>query len=241
MEYLKAERLKFKRTITNKLLWITPFLTSLFAWIISGFHGFQYMTFYWWYAFLLPGTIAILCFLSHQKEERAGKYYSVLSLPVDLKKFEIAKTAVIVEKLLVAALFLALFTSISNVIAPALAVYSLGQNMLGSILIMLASIWQIPLCLYLSRKAGLLLSVMMNTIFGIFLPILFGKSAFAWICPYCWAAKLAEPLMGIMVNGTFAGNTAFTGAVPLALVLSVLLYIAFALLDAKDFSDREGN
>ena len=67
MNYLKAEHLKFKRTISNKLLFIAPFLTALFAWIIGGFYGFQYMTFYWWYAFLLPGTIAILCSLAHQK------------------------------------------------------------------------------------------------------------------------------------------------------------------------------
>lgn len=60
MNYLKAEHLKFKRTISNKLLFIAPFLTALFAWIIGGFYGFQYMTFYWWYAFLLPGTIAKL-------------------------------------------------------------------------------------------------------------------------------------------------------------------------------------
>ena len=48
MNYLKAEHLKFKRTISNKLLFIAPFLTALFAWIIGGFYGFQYMTFYWW-------------------------------------------------------------------------------------------------------------------------------------------------------------------------------------------------
>lgn len=112
MNYLKAEHLKFKRTISNKLLWIAPLMTALFAWIVSGFYGFQYMTFYWWYAFLLPGTIAILCALSHQKEERAGKYYSVLSLPISLQKFELAKAGIIAEKLLIASLFLALFVSI---------------------------------------------------------------------------------------------------------------------------------
>ena len=37
MNYLKAEHLKFKRTISNKLLFIAPFLTALFAWIIGGF------------------------------------------------------------------------------------------------------------------------------------------------------------------------------------------------------------
>ena len=42
MNYLKAKHLKFKRTISNKLLIIAPLLTALFAWIVGGFHGFQY-------------------------------------------------------------------------------------------------------------------------------------------------------------------------------------------------------
>lgn len=240
MNYLKAEHLKFKRTISNKLLWIAPLMTALFAWIVSGFYGFQYMTFYWWYAFLLPGTIAILCSLSHQKEEQAGKYYSVLSLPISLQKFEVAKTVIIVEKLLIASLFLALFASVSNIISPSLAVYSVGQNVLGSICIALASIWQVPLCLYLARKAGMMLPIIINTLFGILLPIVFGKSAFAWVCPYCWGAKLAEPLMGIGINGTFLGSTGFAWVIPLMLVLSISLYVIFAFLDAKVFSHKEG-
>ncbi len=240
MNYLKAEHLKYRRTISNKLVWIAPFMTTLFAWIVSGFHGFQYMSFYWWYAFLLPGTIAILCALSNQKEERAGKYYSVLSLPISLEGFEFAKSVILMEKLLIASMVLALFASVSNVISPGLAVYSVGQSILGSLCIVLASVWQIPFCLYLERKTGMMLPVIINTLFGIMMPIVLRKSVLVWICPYCWAAKLAEPLMGIGINGTFIGNMGFAWAVPLTLLLSFLCYVIFSFLDAKEFSHREG-
>lgn len=239
MKYLKAERLKFKRTILNKLTWIAPFMTAVFAWIISGFYGFQYMTFYWWYAFLLPGTIAVFSSLANQKEERAGKYYSILSLPVNLKRFEFAKAAILIVKLTTAALILALFVSISNIISPEMSVYSVGRSIIGSISIVFVSIWQIPLCLYLARKAGMIVPVVINTLLGIFLPTLFGKSALAWICPYCWTSKLAKPLLGIEINGTFLGNINSSWAIPLALVLSALLYIIFSLWDVNDFSHRE--
>ena len=116
MDYLKSEHLKFKRTISNKLIFIVPLITAIFAWLMGGFMGYQYMTLYWWYAFLLPGAIAILCSLSHRKEENAGKYYSVFSMPVNLSKFEFAKGIILVEKLLVSAIFLALLISISNII-----------------------------------------------------------------------------------------------------------------------------
>ena len=90
MDYLKSEHLKFKRTISNKLIFIVPLITAISAWLMGGFMGYQYMTLYWWYAFLLPGAIAILCSLSHRKEESAGKSYSVFSMPVNLSKFEFA-------------------------------------------------------------------------------------------------------------------------------------------------------
>ena len=164
MDYLKSEHLKFKRTISNKLIFIVPLITAIFAWLMGGYMGYQYMTLYWWYAFLLPGGIAILCSLSHRKEENAGKYYSVFSMPVNLSRFEFAKGIILVEKLLVSAIFLALLISISNIIAPATAVYSLLHSITGSIGIILASVWQIPLCLYLSRKTGVLVPIFLNTI-----------------------------------------------------------------------------
>lgn len=240
MNYLKAEHLKFKRTISNKLLLIAPLLTAVFAWIVGGFYGFQYMTFYWWYAFLLPGTIAILCPLAHQKEERAGKYYSVLSAPINLKQFEYAKALILIEKLLVAALFLAVFAAVSNLISPALAVYSVGRNFAGSIALIFSSIWQIPVCLLLARKTGFLIPIVANTLLGILMPILLGNTAIAWVCPYCWAAKTAELLMGIESNGTFAGVVDFSWQVLLPLVFSVILYVLLTLWDATNFSKKEG-
>ena len=240
MNYLKAEHLKFKRTISNKLLLIAPLLTAVFAWIVGGFYGFQYMTFYWWYAFLLPGTIAILCSLAHQKEERAGKYYSVLSAPINLKQFEYAKALILIEKLIVAALFLAVFAAVSNLISPALAVYSVERNFAGSIALIFASIWQIPVCLLLARKTGFLIPIVANTLLGILMPILLGNTAIAWVCPYCWAAKTAELLMGIESNGTFAGVADFSWQVLLPLVFSVILYVLLTLWDAANFSKKEG-
>ena len=238
MNYLKSEHLKFKRTISNKLLFIIPFITAIFAWIVGGFFGFQYTTIYWWYAFLLPGAIAILCSLSHRKEDSAGKYYSVFSMPLNLSKFEMAKGVILIEKLLVAGIFLALLISISNIISPVTAVYSVPQSMVGSIAIVLASVWQIPLCLYLTRKTGLFVPIILNTILGIFLPILLGNTAIWWLVPYCWAAKLAEPLMGIELNGTFAGHPRLSIIVFISSVVSIFLFVILSFADAKDFSKR---
>ena len=238
MNYLKSEHLKFRRTISNRLLFIIPLMTAIFAWIVGGFIGFQYTALYWWYAFLLPGAVAILCSLSHRKEENAGKYYSVFSMPVNLSKFEIAKEIILIEKLVVAAVFLAIIISISNIISPATAVYSVLQSIAGSIGIILASVWQIPLCLYLARKTGPFLPIFLNTVPGIFMPVALGNTVVWWFVPYCYAAKLADPLMGIELNGTFEGNCGFSITVLISIVLSILLFLILSYADAKDFSKR---
>lgn len=238
--YLKAEYLKCKRTILNQLIWLAPFFTAFFSLLVGGFSSYQCMLFYWWYAFLLSGTIAIFCWLSVQKEKRAGKYVSLFSLPIDLAKLERAKSIVIVQKLLAAAIFLAVFASLTNVISPQMTIYSVWQNLYGSIAIVTASIWQIPLCFYLSRKFGLLLPVLFNTAMGLAVQILMETSLIGWQFPYCWPAKTAEILLGIKMNGTYGGNPVYSHLVIVIMALSVLLFWGLTWLDAKEFAKERG-
>ena len=156
-------------------------------------------------------------------------------MPVNLSRFEFAKGIILVEKLLVSAIFLALLISISNIIAPATAVYSLLHSITGSIGIILASVWQIPLCLYLARKTGMFVPIVLNTILGIVLSTAtaLGNTIAWWFVPYCWEAKLAEPLMGIEMNGTYAGNCGFSIAIMISISLSILLFLILSYADIK--------
>lgn len=159
---------------------------------MGGFNRFQYTThFNWWYAFLPSGSNRNLMFLITPERRKCGEILFCIFYAFEPFKFEMAKGMILIEKLLVAGVFLALLISISNIISPATAVYSVPQSITGSITIVIASVWQIPLCLYLARKTGLFVPIMLNTVLGIFLPILLGNTAVWWLVPYCWAAKLA--------------------------------------------------
>ena len=85
----------------------------------------------------------------------------------------------------------------------------------------------------------MVLPIVINSVLGIFAPMMLGSTTLGWLCPYCWAAKLAEPLMGIEINGTFSGSVAFSSAVLVVLALSLLLFGVLAYLDARSFSKRE--
>lgn len=161
-------------------------------------------------------------------------------MPVNLKKFWISKNLVLIEKLLLAAFVLALLMCTSNIISPATAMFTPGKSIMGSIVIRMGSIWQIPFCLFLTFKVGMFVPIVANTAFGIFFPSYFGNSSFWWLFPYCWAPKLAEPLMGIGVNGTLIDYNGISElTIALTLVLSLLLFIAFTYLGAENFNRQE--
>lgn len=239
MGYFKAEHLKCKRTMTNKLLWITPLLTAFLAVFMGGFYGYQYMLFYWWYTFLLPGFIAILCALSEKREARAGKYYGMLSLPIDLRKLEWAKVMVLAEKLILAGLLLGGLATSGNLLAPTLAVYSPLDCVLGSVGIIGASLWQIPLFHFLVRRGGIFVPVMVNVVLSIVSPLMVGGTTLWWLWPYCWAPKLAEGCLGILVNGTFEAGAQNWSEGWSALLLSVFVFVLLSWITASGFDDKE--
>ena len=112
--YLYCETLKTKRTFSRKLIFIAPMITISLAYLMGGPVNFQPMSLYWWYAFILYGFIAILCGLSIQKEQRAGKFYSVFSQPVNLSGFWGSKIAAIALFVLGANLILGLLVGLST-------------------------------------------------------------------------------------------------------------------------------
>ena len=239
MNYLYAEHLKWKHTISNQLIWIAPLFTAAFAWLMGGFYGNQYMSFYWWYTFLLPGTIAILCALSVKKERKNGNYNSLFSMAVDLKWVAFAKSGVVIEKMLLAAVMLAIFASVNHLMAPSLVVYSVWEGLIGSVGIILASLWQVPLCFWLARKAGMLLPVVMNVLFSIILPVTVGNTAFGMVFPYYWPARVAKGLLGIEINGTFTGMMTEPMEVVVVMMAAFVLFVVLAFFDALDFAKGE--
>lgn len=239
MRYFHAEHLKCKGTVTNKLLWIMPLLTAFLAVFMGGFYGYQYMAFYWWYTFLLPGFIAILCTLAERREQKAGNYYGVRSLPIDFGKMEWAKMIVLAGKLMLSGICLGGLVAIGNLLAPSLAVYSTMGCILGSVGIIGASLWQIPLVYFLVRSAGIFVPVILNVILSILSPVVLGSTTLWWLWPYCWAPKLAEGSLGILVNGTFERCERNGSVVGISLLLSIVCFLVFSREVANRFLGEE--
>lgn len=240
MQYLKAEKLKYKRTMMNKLLFIAPFVTIIFCFLAGGVNIFQSAGIYWWYMFVLQGLISVLCFLSLRVEGIAGQNGIIYSLPVGLKKIKIVKNVIMVKKLFIANVMIAVFLAIIPVLLfPNYIKYTFGELLLGVVIIVLTSMWQIPFCFILMSKMNVFIPIIINTLLGIFTIVLVGHTSFWYLWPYCWTAKEMEAILKININGVPEFQGGYVKAIDIVVIfISIILFAVLTYLDAKIFEKR---
>lgn len=233
MQYVKAENLKYKRTMMNRLLVTAPVVTVLFAFLAGGLNIFQSTGLYWWYMFILQGMTAVLCFCSIRTEQMSGYRKFIYALPVDLKKLRLAKTGILVGKLLLASLILTLLLAvIPRLLFPIYVSYTFWELALGNLVIVLTSMWQIPFCFILIYKLGVFIPIVLNTLLGLATIVLIGNTPFWYVWPYCWAAKEMELLLNININGVPANQSGGAGIGDIAVIMAAVIF--FGLLSGLD-------
>lgn len=243
LNYIKAEHLKTKRTFLRWLIWIAPLITLTHAIMVIAVY-FISDAYNWWYIVMLPATVALVCALMNRYEERKLQYRAVLSLPVSLKKVWVSKVVTASGYVILAStiqlcgiLLVKLFVHTGQ-----MELYSYAALILESIVLIVTVLWQVPLCLLLAKKFGMLAAVLFNALGGILLSIIASTTRFWWICPYSFGARLTIPILGVLPNGLIAeqGDSLLSGNVILpGIVISVLLFIALSLITANWFGRQE--
>ncbi len=240
LNYLKAENLKCSRTFAKKLVVIAPLLMVLLAGI-SGMYLVQ-NGYNWWYVILLPGFITLTTALVNQTEEKKLRYRSVFALPVSLQKIWIAKVLLIAIYISIACLLHLAGMILGKFIINPASVISIGQMAGATLILMVVSLWQIPFCMFLSKRFGLMPTVLVNVGVGIVLNICAATESFWWVCPYSWATRLMCPVLGVLPNGTLAsyGDVLLNpGVIPVGIALSIALFLLLLAVTAKWFRKQE--
>ena len=239
IKYLHCEILKTKHTFSRRLIFIAPITTVVLAFLMGGSYNFQPMGLYWWYAFILYGYIAIQCGLSIQKEQRAGKFYSVYSMPIDLFKFWIAKVIVIALFILAANILLSILVGLTTFSGDFPQLISLPRIFLSSIAVVICSLWQIPLCLWLANKVGIYFALLINTVLGLVFEFI-SATSYWWVAPYTWALKIVEPIAGIKSNGEMGLITQYNlMLIPIIIGMSVGLLLMLSYLSGRWFRHQK--
>lgn len=124
--------------------------------------------------------------------------------------------------------------------APAICQISNGKLLLGSICIVVMSLWQIPILLFFNKRIGILLPLIINCMLPLAISPLSNTNLW-FLIPYSWVSKSMKSIIGLDVNGTMTTVSSkdsldFT----IGLLLSVLLFIITVIITAKEFREVEG-
>ena len=209
LTYLKAENLKFKRSLFRKLIIFIPaaliLISLIFIFIGIGLGGFSSSVVCNWCMPVASLSIMFLCHLVNNKDQK-HKYRTLYSLPIDLKKTFISKTILIALNLLIISLLLSFITVISECIFSGVsnAIGHIGYYILGYCLLWLSFLWQIPFCLFLDQKVGFVGSVIINLLASALGGLFFSLTPLFWFFPYSWPARFMVTLFGVLPNGLLA-------------------------------------
>jgi lantibiotic protection ABC transporter MutE/EpiE family permease subunit len=238
--YLKAENLKCKGTFAQKLVVLAPAVMILLA-LISGRY-FVENGYNWWYVLILPGFITLLSALVNQYEEKKLSYRAVLALPVNLKRIWISKVSLIGVYMAIASLIHLAGILLGMTFYNTSSRVSAGQVIGATFILIITSLWQIPLCLFLSKKFGLMPTVFLNLCGGITLEILAADKTWWWVCPYSWPTRLMCPVLGVLPQGVMAkpGDPLLNaGVIPVGIVLSIAFFALLLFLTTQWFPKQE--
>lgn len=236
MHYLQAENLKHKRTFVKKLLFLAPLVTILIG--MLSISWFQINAYNWWYVLLCPGFLTLVCSLAEQRDRNKP-------LPISIKKFCYAKIGIAaiyfsVGNLIFLLLNLAGGFWICSVYAVPLAIGVL-RAMAGTFCIILVSLWHIPLCLWLSEKVGIFVTIFLNCGIGSILGILAATSSFWMFCPYSWVSHLMISVLRIMPNGLPVATGVLGMSVweiLLTVGISLIWFVILIYFVTKSFENR---
>ncbi|MFU0825827.1 MULTISPECIES: lantibiotic immunity ABC transporter MutE/EpiE family permease subunit [Clostridium] len=240
INYLKAENIKYKRTFAKKLVFIAP----MFMVLLAGISGIYFVQdgYNWWYTTILPGFITLMTALVNQIEEKKLHYRTVFVLPVSLQKIWISKVLLISFYVLAASLIHLLGIILGKFLINPTSSIAVSQMVVATIILIIVSLWQIPFCLFLSKKFGLMVAVLVNAAIGIALDIFAATESFWWACPYSWGTRLMCPVLGVLPNGTLAlkGDALLNwNVVPVGIILAIVMFLLLLVMTARWFQKQE--
>ncbi|OFI06670.1 ABC-2 family transporter protein [Clostridium acetireducens DSM 10703] len=246
VSYFISENMKIKRKFVKRLVWIAPIMVILLSVFLTS-NYFQVSIYNWWYTSILPGVIAIEgCFL--YKIDGFMKNKSIMALPVDLKKVWIAKILVAVKNIVISCMIIFIAGQLSVFVIPMRSESNISMlsGFIGILVMIITSIWQIPLWFFLGNKIGILPTIILSFATNIFSTVIAVKK-FWWINPFSYTSRLMCPILRILPNGLLAkeGSITFTpellntSSIPLGIGVSIVLFIVITYLTAKWYERQE--
>lgn len=246
---LKSEMIKTKRTNIRKMTLIIPLICSLLALIFSFLGGSEIIRLSaetiinHWAILWLSVSIALTAGLLNNLEKKSTRFKTMIGLPINLQKKEMSRILFVSGLVALGSLLLIVVISVVSLfIQTTPYLVPLTSCITAVILMYITSLWQVPFCLWLSRKTNFFITVLLNSMLNLNLGALFAPTEDWWFVPYSWHLRVQMPLTKLHSNGIpLPANDGLLSdsVIPVALVLSVLLFLVLTFLTIKSFNKLE--
>lgn len=237
---VKAEYQKTKRSMRRRFIWVFPTITFALAFILTlGMENvYAESVWNWWYTLLLPGMLAIICYLSITQEKKTN-YYNLMTLSTSRRKLMMGKI-----------IYMGCVVLASNVIVFVGASFGgfllstrvpLGGAAIAVLLLTAAQLWEVPVFLFLSERFGMIAELLICLVLTAGGTIIASTGKW-YLLVSAIPMRILCPFLHIMPNGipTEAGNPLLDmGVVIPGICLSILWFVFSTLLFLNWFDKRE--
>lgn len=205
MKYLQAEKLKFHRSPTGKLVLMMPLISVFAAAVLTSIY-FTIDSYNWWYMILFPGTVALFCGMIGRKDGKQNNR-TILSLPVDTGKIWDAKVGYGVYLTGIASFVMMLASLLTEMLLKNIMHISFVseiplQNQFAAALILWISfLWQVPFCLLLYQVIGLFPMLLIHMASYMVLSATVSLTSYYMLAPGALSARMMCAVLGILPNG----------------------------------------
>ena len=186
--YFQAEKLKNRHTFLWGFTILMPLVCSLLSAQLT--HRYFAMAGYnWWYMMMMPGFLTIICGLVGGKDLKKQNR-TIGSLPADTGKIWDAKVLLCAVASGMATFALTVFVFFGTLLLKDglhmvfINPPSFGNQILAAVLIWITSLWQLPFCLFLTQKTGVLPAAVLNLAAGQIVGPLASLKAWFFLIPY---------------------------------------------------------
>ncbi len=234
-----SEHLKMRHTFGGKLPVIAPvFSLGVVLLLAYGAIGMaQPMAWNFWYTTLLPGMLAIICYLGVNKDKKLH-YCNMLSVPFPAARCLAGKVLYYAAGMFLANVVLCTGILISGKISGMAS--GISGSFAAVILLSFIFIWEIPLYIILSMRFGMFACIF-SCMLMVFSAFVFANTHLWWIWPSSIPLRLMCPVLGIMPNGILAppGSPLLNSGVILpGIIISFIWFVLFSFLMVLCFKKK---
>ena len=237
---VRAEHQKAKRTMRKKFIWGFPFLSfgMAFVFTLGIKNAYAESVWNWWYTLLLPGMIALFCYLSVVQEKKI-KYYHLTTLPTGRSQLIIGKIIYIGGMILASNMIVFTGASLGGFLLTTHV--PVGGALIAVLFLTVSELWEIPVALFLSERFGMIVNLfvcLFITVSG----VVISQTRIWYVLVSAIPMRIMCPLLHILPNGLAAeaGNPFLnTGVIAPGICLSIVWFVLATFLFLKWFERRE--